>query len=468
MAKHYHLIGICGIGMSGIASLLLKRGMRVSGSDLKESRMSARLRELGARVFIGHAAKNIDGADTVIYSSAIKADNPEMREAKRRGILTMKRAEALAGLMQEGLVITVAGSHGKTTTASLVSCLLLEAGLSPTIAVGGILRNIDTNAYLGEGRFFVAEADESDGSFLYYRPKYSVVTNIDREHLDYYRDMEHVVDAFGEFLNNTASDGCAFICSDDSNLRKIAAGYKNRYVSFGLKEGAQVYPKNIELLGLSAQFDCFSGDKFVGRFATSLGGMHNVSNALALIALGLELKIDPETIKKALLNYKGAKRRLEIKFDSRGYLVIDDYAHHPTEIRASLEAVKGLKKKRVVAVFQPHRYSRTKLLLEEFARSFAAADEVIITDIYPAAEAPIAGVNGRALCDRLKQYAGGRGVRFLPKEEIVGHLLELIEPGDLVITLGAGDIVKISEELSEKMHAVLERNKGQADTERAP
>jgi len=459
MDKRYHLIGICGIGMSGIANLLLKRGMKISGSDLTEGKMGSRLRELGAEIFIGHDAKHVRGADLVIYSSAIKEDNPEIREAKRLGIPFMKRAQALANLMQEEVVITVAGSHGKTTTASLISYLLLEAGFSPTIAVGGILRNIDTNAYLGEGKFFVAEADESDGSFLYYRPKYSVVTNIDYEHLDYYRDIDHARSVFGEFLNNTALEGCIFVSRDDANLRKILSGYKRRYVSFSLKEGADLYPRNIEFSGLSAQFDCFLRDKFLGRFALGLGGVHNVSNALAVIGLGLELNIGLDTIKKALLNYKGAKRRLEIKFEGQEYLVIDDYAHHPTEIRATLAALKNLKKQRVIAVFQPHRYSRTGFLLEEFTQSFDAADYVVITDIYPAGEVPVRGVSGRILYERLKAYAPDKEAHFLPKDEIAGHLLKIIRPGDLVITLGAGDIVKVAEELAENIHGVLERVK---------
>lgn len=451
MDKHYHLIGIGGIGMSGIAQLLLRRGIKVSGSDLKESKITAELKELGAQVFIGHNPLNIKGANLIIYSSAILQDNPEIQEAKRQGITLIRRAQALAGLMEDETVITVTGSHGKTTTASLVSYLLLEAGLSPTIAVGGVLRNIDTNAYLGDGKFFVAEADESDGTFLYYRPKYSIITNIDYEHLDYYKEFKNALAAFKEFLSNTKEDGCVFVCSDDINLKDIIKDYKNKYVMFGLKEGAHIYPKNIKTKELTCEFDCFYKDKFIDRFYLALGGEHNISNALSVIALGLELGIDLEVIKKTLERYQGAKRRLEIKFNNKDYLLIDDYAHHPTEIRATLSALINLRFARLIAIFQPHRYTRTKLLLDEFSKSFDLADYVIITDIYPAGEEPQEGISGRLIYDKIKEYSPNKQVIFLPKEKIAMHILETIKPQDLVVTLGAGDIVKTCDELVEEL-----------------
>ena len=437
--------------MSGIAQLLLRRGFKVSGSDIKDGRTTEELRRLGAQVFIGHNRLNLQDADSVVYSSVIKEDNPEMIEAKARGITLLKRAQVLASLMTDKLVITVAGSHGKTTITSLASCLLLEAGLSPTVAIGGILRNIETNAYLGEGRFFVAEADESDGSFLYYTPKYSIITNIDREHLDYYKEFEKEIEAFREFLNRTAADGCAFCCAEDMNLRNILKQYKNRYVLFGLKEEAAIHPKNITFNNLTSEFDCFYNNKFVDRFCLALGGEHNISNALSVIGLGLELGIDSGIIKKTLAGYKGAGRRLEIKFNEKGLMVIDDYAHHPTEIKATLSAVRNLKQNRIIAIFQPHRYSRTRLLLDDFSRSFDAADYLVITDIYPASELPLEGVNSISLCDRIKERTPDKKVNFLPKEEIVEHILGIIKPGDLVITLGAGDIVKVCDELVERL-----------------
>jgi UDP-N-acetylmuramate--alanine ligase len=448
--RHYHLVGIGGIGMSGIAQLLLRQGFRVSGSDLKENKITGELKELGADIFIGHNPLNIKGADLVVYSSAIGEDNPEIKEAKRQGISLIKRAEALVRLMKDETVITVTGSHGKTTTASLVSFLLLQAGLSPTVAVGGVLKNIDTNACLGDGNFFVAEADESDGSFLHYRPKYSIITNIDYEHLDYYKDFKNEIAAFGEFINNTQDNGCVFASSDDANLKDILKNYKNKYVLFGLEAGAHIYPKDIQIKGLSSEFDCFYKNKFIDRFYLALGGRHNISNALSVIALGLELGIELKFIKETLKYYKGAKRRLEIKFEDKDYLLIDDYAHHPTEIKATLSALKNLKFNRLIAVFQPHRYTRTKLLSDEFGKSFDLADYIIVTDIYPAGEQPQEGVSGELIYDKIKERAPSKQIYFLPKEEIAAHILKIIKPHDLLVTLGAGDIVKICDELVEK------------------
>jgi len=437
--------------MSGIAKLLLRSGQKVSGSDLKETIITEELAKFGAKVFIGHNPANIKGADLIIYSSAIKEDNPEIIEAKKLKVPLLKRAQALAQLMEDKTVITVTGSHGKTTTASLASCLLSQAGLLPTVAVGGILRNIDSNSYLGNGNFFVAEADESDGSFLYYRPKYSIITNIDQEHLDYYKEFENELNAFRLFLNRTEDGGCVFCCADDINLKRLLADYKNRYVLFGLNSSAYIYPKNIKLMGLVSEFDCFYKNKFIDRFRLSLGGEHNISNALSVIALGIELGIDLQFIKETLAQYKGVKRRLEIKFVNANYMLMDDYAHHPTEIRATLSVVRNLKFNRVIAVFQPHRYTRTKLLLDEFGRSFDLADYVIITDIYPASEPPIEGINGRCVYDKIKEYAPNKEILFLPKEEIAAHILKVIKPQDLIITLGAGDIVKICDDLVERL-----------------
>lgn len=447
MSRHYHLIGIGGIGMSGIAALLLRRGIKVSGSDLKANKITDGLKKQGVQIFVGHDASNIKGADLVIYSSAIKEENPEIVAAKAGGIALVKRAQALAELMKDKVVITVAGSHGKTTTTSLVSYLLLEAGLFPTAAIGGILRNIDTNAYFGDGKYFVAEADESDGSFLYYHPKYSIVTNIDHEHLDYYNNFQNELDAFSEFINLTDSEGCLFCCADDVNLRKLIKDYKKKYVLFGLTEKADIYPVNISFNGLNSQFDCFYHRKFVARFELALGGMHNISNSLAVVALGVELGISLEVIKNILKSYKGAGRRIEVKYDQKNCIVIDDYAHHPTEIMATIAAIKNLRSKRIIAVFQPHRYSRTKLLLDEFSKSFDLADYLIITDIYPASEPPMEGITGALLSEKVKRKYPQKEIHFLSKEEIVPHILRIMQPNDLVITLGAGDIVKTCEEL---------------------
>jgi UDP-N-acetylmuramate--alanine ligase len=451
MNQHIHFIGIGGIGMSGIAQLFLYQGIKVSGSDLKENKITESLKKLGATIFIGHDSQNIAGADLVVYSSAIKEDNPEIIAAKKQDLPLIKRAQALSLLMQDKTVITIAGSHGKTTTASLVSYLLLEAGLCPSVAIGGILKNIDTNACMGGGRFFVAEADESDGSFLYYRPRYSIITNIDREHLDYYHDLENEIATFKEFIHQTEPGGCLFCCSDDANLKKILEDYRNKYVLFGLNPDAHIYPRNIEAKGLSSEFDCYYKDKRVDRFYLALAGSHNISNALAVIALGLELGIDLKTIKRILAEYKGAGRRIEIKFKDKDYLVIDDYAHHPTEIKATLSAVNNLKSGRLIAVFQPHRYSRTKLLLEEFGRSFDLADYVIVSDIYPAGEPALEGISAVSVFNKIKEHSTNKEIIYLPKDQICAHILKIMHSGDLVITLGAGDIVKICDELVERI-----------------
>jgi UDP-N-acetylmuramate--alanine ligase len=449
--KQYHLIGIGGIGMSALAYLLLSRGIKVSGSDCKVSKTTEALKSAGAEIFISHAPANIDGAERIIYSSAIKEDNPEFQEAVRRGVRLIKRAEALVDLMADKTVITVTGSHGKTTTSSLVSYLLLEAGLSPTIAVGGIVKNIDTNATFGKGDFFVAEADESDGTFLYYKPHYSIITNIDREHLDYYRDFPHIIDAYGAFMERTRADGLLLCCYDDDNLRRLAAGYKNKYISFGLNEQADIHPRNIVLKDLTSSFDCYYNNSSLGRMHLALGGLHNISNSLSVIALGLHLGIGIDVIKKVLAQYQGACRRQEVRFQGDGYLVIDDYAHHPTEIKATLAAIAALPRKRIIAVFQPHRYSRTQLLMDEFCASFDGADYVIITDIYAASESPREGVEAPVLCDKMKKRYPDKLVCFVPKNQIVGHLLKMRAVGDLVIMLGAGDIIKVCDELVEEL-----------------
>ena len=437
--------------MSGIAQLLLGCGHKVSGSDLRENRITRELEKSGALIFLGHAASNISGADTVIYSSAIKEYNPEVVEARKKGVPLVMRAQALAELMRDKTVITVAGSHGKTTTTSLVSYLLLEAGLFPTVAIGGILKNIETNARLGRGKFFVAEADESDGSFLYYNPKYSIVTNIDREHLDYYKDFKNEVVAFKQFINRTNDDGCVFCSADDSNLVNILKDYSRKYVLFGLSESAHIHPANIKFDCLTSEFDCIYKGKLVERFSLALGGAHNISNALSVIALGLELGIDLSFIKKALSGYKGAGRRLELKYVNNDYTVIDDYAHHPTEIQATLKAAKNLEHKKLIAIFQPHRYTRTQLLLDDFAKSFSGVDYLVITDIYAASEEPIAGVDASLLCEKIKELDRGKEVHCVPKDKIVEHILGILRPKDLVITLGAGDIAKVSDELAERI-----------------
>lgn len=452
--KHVHFIGIGGIGMSGIASILRTKGIVVSGSDVKDSRLLESLRHGGIKVYLGHHAENISGADLAVYSSAIKPDNVEFIAAEKHNIPLMRRAECLAALMKDKVAITISGAHGKTTTTSLAAHMLIQAGFNPTAVIGGIVRNWDDNIFIGKSRYFVAEADESDGTFLKYEPTYSIVTNIDYEHLDYYKDYNSIVKAFAEFMAKTKDEGCLIACYDDLNIRKILSGIKKRFITFGLSQGCDVRAAGISLEGFSCGFDCFWRNEPLGRFNLSVPGLHNVSNSLAVIALGQELGVAKDVIQKSLSTYKGAERRLQIKGESPDYLIIDDYAHHPTEIKATLSAARSIVRhkccKRLIAVFQPHRYSRTKFLMDEFLDSFDQADYLIITDIYAASEFPIAGINAEIICEKIRKK-GKKNVEFIQKEKIVDRILCIVNSGDLIITLGAGDIGKLTDELSAKL-----------------
>jgi len=456
MYKKVHFIGIGGIGMSGIAQLFLAQGVQVSGSDIRDSERLQELRQNGAQIYIGHHPSHIKDVDLVVYSSAIKEDNPELEEAQKRGFKVVKRAEALAEIIQHGKVITVSGSHGKTTTTSLVAHILFEAGFYPTVVVGGIWLNLNSNAYLGKDNFFVIETDESDGSFLFFKPDYSIITNIDYEHLDYYKNFDRLLDSFNNFIENIKPAGCLIACGEDKNVFSLLNKASKRKVIYGLSPEYDIYAYDINLKRLFSDFNCTYARHFTERFMLSLGGVHNVLNSLAAIALAKELEIDLEIVKRALLSFKGTRRRIEIKADIQGVLFIDDYAHHPTEIKATLKTVANLGYKRVIAVFQPHRYTRTKLLLDEFAQSFYLADEVIITDIYPADEKPIEGINAELLYERFKFYKHP-AVKFLPKKEIADCLLNSIKTGDLLITLGAGDIYKTNEELVQRFKERFEK-----------
>src|SRR3989338_7341030 len=447
--EHIHFIGIGGVGESGVASILLRQGYAVSGSDLKESPITRRLAASGARVLYGHSRANINGADVVVYSSAVREDNPELAYSRNKGLIVMRRAEALACLMRDKTCIAVSGSHGKTTTTALASHLLLQSGFCPTAAIGGILRNLEDNSCVGESRFFVAEADESDGTFLCYNPDYPIITNIDREHLDYYRDLEDILFAYKRFIGNMKDHGCLFACGDDPAIRRISSDFKNRAIYFGLSADNDFYPENTALNEFSSSFDyCFRG-KPVIRINLPLAGRHNISNSLAVIALGHELGISPQGIGKALASFQGTERRFQLKADIAGIKVIDDYGHHPSEIRATLLAAKNVKHKRLIVAFQPHRYSRTKFLMEEFIQSLSLADILLITDIYAASEEPIEGVSSRILCEKIKERFPALEVLYLKKDEMRERILEMARPGDLVITLGAGDIGKLGYELAE-------------------
>jgi UDP-N-acetylmuramate--alanine ligase len=444
--KKIHFVGIGGVGMSGLAQILLKAGYRITGSDIKSSEITERLSLQGAIVSIGHKESNVGDAELVVYSSAIMLDNPELIFAHSKNIPIIKRAELLAELMEGKIGIAVTGAHGKTTTTSLISVVLTEAGLAPTVAIGGIVYYFNGNVSLGNGQYFIAEADESDGSFLCYSPTYSVVTNIDLEHLDFYRDLKDIKESFMKFINRTKEEGCLFCSGDDLNLRDILSGYKNRFITFGLSNACDIYPKNIHSDGFSSSFDCVYKGSRLGRLNLRIPGKHNISNSLSAVGVALELGINFSKLQTSLSSYCGAERRFQLKGEVNGIMVIDDYAHHPTEIKATLEAAKIWKDKRIVAVFQPHRYTRTKYLLDTFSNTFNLVDHLVITDIYPASEKPIEGVSARNIYTKIVEY-GHKDVHFLPKGEIVEHLVKRLKPNDLVIIMGAGDIGKVANEL---------------------
>ncbi len=449
MKKHYHFIGIGGIGMGALAILLLKKGYKVSGSDLRENQMVKDLIEQGARVTIGHAKENISGADFVVFSSAVAQDNPELQEAREKNIPVMQRAQLLVELMQGQTAITVAGAHGKTTTTSMISNMLIKAGLRPTTAIGGMVTSGSSGyqASLGEGKYFVAETDESDGSFLKFFPKYSVITNIDFEHIDYFHDWDGILRAYAQFIGRTARDGLLVVCGDDGNLRGLLAQSSCPARTYGFGPNNDITAQNIILDAAGARFDCLVNGKNLGAIQMQVPGKHNIANAMACAALGLHLGIDWEVIRASLGEYTSVQRRFQIKARSGDIWVVDDYAHHPTEIRATLAAARQMGRQRIVAIFQPHRYSRVQSLWDEMARSFLGSDYLILTDIYAASEKPIEGITSAKLKERIEQE-NFCPVVYLDKKNVVRHVIDQARPGDLIVVLGAGDITCVADELA--------------------
>jgi UDP-N-acetylmuramate--alanine ligase len=449
--KHIHFVGIGGIGMSGIAELLLNLGYKVSGSDLYSSAITANLSTLGGIIYAGHQGQWVDGADVVVTSSAIAEDNPEVVAARENNIPVIQRAEMLAELMRlKKFGVAIAGSHGKTSTTSMVSWMMTKAGLDPTIVVGGKVDSLGGNAKLGEGEFLVAEADESDGSFLKLSPVLEVVTNIDLEHLDYYRDIEHIKSMFMEFIDKIPFYGAVILCLDDTNIADLLPAIRKRVITYGLTAQADVHAEQLEAAGGRTRFMVRKGDAQLGEIHLSLPGRHNVYNALAVVCVGLELEIPFAIIAGALGCFEGVQRRMQLKGEARGITVMDDYGHHPTEIRATLAAIKeSWPDRRLVVLFQPHRYTRTEALYKEFQTAFHQADFLVMTDIYAASEAPIPGVSSENMLMEIKRH-GQRHTYFVPKvEELAEMLLPLLVDGDLVLTLGAGNIVRAGEDLLE-------------------
>jgi UDP-N-acetylmuramate--alanine ligase len=433
--------------MSGIAEVLHNMGHLVTGSDIKSSETTRHLEGLGIRVAIGHHPEHVQGADVVVRSSAVGLENPEIVAARQQLIPVIPRAEMLAELMRLKYGVAVAGTHGKTTTTSMVATVLTKGGLDPTVVIGGRLGSLGANAKLGRGDFLVAEADESDGSFLKLSPSIAVVTTIDAEHLDYYRDLEHIQETFLQFINKVPFYGLAVLCLDQENIQALLPRVEKRFITYGLRSQADITAKEITLQGMGSEFVLVSRHESLGKFRLRVPGIHNVSNALAAVTVGLDLEIDLEAIREALEEFTGVDRRFQIKGEVRGVLVVDDYAHHPAEIQATLNAAKDGFGRRVVAIFQPHRYTRTTLLLREFLTAFYQADVLVVTEIHAAGEPIIPGVSGRQIAEGALQH-GHRNVTFIPdKEAIPGLLLPELQPGDMVITMGAGDVWKVGEEL---------------------
>ncbi|MEW6266475.1 MAG: UDP-N-acetylmuramate--L-alanine ligase [Thermodesulfobacteriota bacterium] len=448
--RHIHFVGIGGIGMSGIAEVLINLGHIVSGSDLRESEATRRLTSLGAAVNLGHRPENIIGAEVVVISSAVAGDNVEIEAARRDFIPVIPRAEMLAELMRLKYSVCVAGAHGKTTTTSLVGSVLSVAGLDPTLVIGGRLDILGSNARLGGGDFLVAEADESDGSFLLLSPTIAVVTNIDLEHLDYYRDLDHLKDTFLAFINRVPFYGAAVICLDDANLQAIIPGIRKRYVTYGLSVQADVQAVEVERTGWGHRFDLTVKGRTLGRLEIKLPGRHNVLNSLAAAATALDLGVSFEAIQSGLSQVGLIQRRFERKGQTRDIEVIDDYGHHPTEIKATLAALKDCYPgRRLVVLFQPHRYSRTKALFDEFSAAFNQADRLVLTEIYAASEKPIEGVTGAALVESVRRH-GHHEADFVPDvNQLAGRVASELKPGDVVLTLGAGNISRVGPQILE-------------------
>jgi len=447
-----HFVGIGGIGMSGIAELLINLGYKISGSDVKSSPITRRLAKQGAQIYIKHKKEQIKGANVVVTSTAISDDNVEVTQAKEDLIPIIHRAEMLAELMRIKYSVAVSGAHGKTSTTSMVAQILNTAGLDPTVIIGGILKSLNTNTLHGKGKFIVVEADESDGSFLKYSPALAIVTNIDLEHLNYYKDINDIKNKFIQFINSVPFYGLAVLCLDNEHVQNILPKIKVRYTTFGMTAQADTQAKNISFKGNKSVFTIIHNKKKLGEINLNLAGEHNISNALASIATGLELNIDFKIIKKALEQIEGVKRRLEIKGEKNNILVMDDYGHHPTEIRATLEAVrKSYSEKRIIVLFQPHRYTRTKELFDDFTRSFYRSDILILLPIYEASEKKIKGVNSEKLKQGIKAH-GHKNVSYAADfDKALSIVIKTVRKDDLILTLGAGDIYTLGEKLLEKL-----------------
>ena len=447
--KKIHFVGIGGAGMSPLAKILTELGYEVSGSDTSASDITEKLAALGAKIYDKQDGENVRGKDAIVVSSAIPFYNPEVLAAGALKIPKLHRSDINAALVNEYKGIAVAGAHGKTTTTSMIGVALNAIGESPTVIVGGVMPDLDTNAVLGSGEYLVSEADESDGSFLKLRPHIAVVTNVENDHMDHYGTMDNIRAAFKEFIENTDKDtGYAVLCYDSFELKNIAKNIDRNIVSYGIENDADIMAKNISAGENGITFDVFDGGEKVITAAINLHGKHNVLNALALFAVGKILKIEPKKIAEGLTQFHGAKRRFETKGKKNGVWILDDYAHHPTEILSTLKAAKETNPKRLIAIFQPHRYSRTKLLKEEFGTAFLPADELILTDIYAAGEPPIEGITGESILEEVVKNTNQKVTYIKDKNNIAEYIKSIAKEGDMIFTMGAGNIYKVGEEIA--------------------
>jgi UDP-N-acetylmuramate--alanine ligase len=449
-ARRVHFIGVGGIGMSGIAELLVNLGFKVSGSDMQRTDITDRLESLGARVTFGHDARNVSDAEVVVYSSAVRATNPEIAAARARGVAVVPRAEILAELMELRQGIAVAGAHGKTTTTSMIALVLDVAGLDPTVVIGGRVSSFGSNAKLGRGKYLVAEADESDRSFLKLSPRFAVITNIDREHLEAYQGFDDLKAAFVQFANGVPANGAVIMCIDDPHLRDMRGDIKRHVITYGFDESADVTAFAVEMKGFGSVCSVRArkpGGRTVelGQMTLAIPGRHNVLNALAAVAMARELGIGWSDITRALAAFDGAERRFQLRGEAGGVAVVEDYGHHPTEIAAVIAAARPIAAGRLILAFQPHRFTRTQFLLSEFGRAFVGADVLVLTEIYAAGEDPIAGVTLDALAERVRGGFAGelRIVRALP--DVPRELAAIAKPGDLIVLLGAGSIGSVAD-----------------------
>jgi UDP-N-acetylmuramate--alanine ligase len=457
-AKHIFFTGIGGIGMSGIAEICLESGFKVSGSDRELSDITEYLKDRGAIIYSGHSKDNIRNIDVLVYSSAIPANNPERQEALQQRIPVIRRAEMLAEIMRMKYGIAIAGTHGKTTTTSICAEIFIASQVDPTVVVGGRLKSLKTNARIGFGDFFITEADEFDRSFLALSPTFAVITSVDTDHLDCYSDFTDIKDSFVQFANKVSFYGAVICCNDDPVIREILPQFNKSTLTYGLGEGADYRAENIKYSGAHSYFDVTLKGQIIGKLDLPIPGKHNIKNTLAALAIALEVGISFEMAKKSIEKFQGVERRFEIKANVDNITIVDDYAHHPTEVKATLDSAKQIEHKRTIVIFQPHLYSRTRDFYHEFAGELSLCDLLIITEIYPAREKPLAGVSSALIVNEV-QRLGFDQVHYIPdKSKIIEYLIDEVCPGDLVIFMGAGDIYKYAQELEQRLTITVIKN----------